>query len=79
MRLADLVETCGARALVQSSALVRRLREAPWEGVKTDVERFLERPAEAWMVEHETVLGVIGAARVARGVRGRTSEPGPAR
>src|SRR5660397_140053 len=41
------------------SALVHRLSEAPWEGVKTDVERFLERPAEAWMVEREAVLDIM--------------------
>jgi predicted nucleotidyltransferase component of viral defense system len=41
------------------SALVRRLGEAPWDGVKADVERFLERPTEVWMVEREAVLGVM--------------------
>lgn len=42
------------------SALVSRLRSAPWDHVLTDVERFLERPEERWMVERETVLGVLG-------------------
>ncbi len=41
------------------SALVRRLGKAPWDGVKTDVERFLERPADAWMVEREAVLSIM--------------------
>ena len=41
------------------SALFRRLRDAPWDGVKVDVERFLERPTEVWMVEKATVLGVM--------------------
>lgn len=40
-------------------ALVRRLRDAAWDGVLADVERFLERPAEAWMVDRETVLGAM--------------------
>ena len=48
------------------SALVHRLSEAPWESVKTDVERFLERPAEAWMVEREAVLDIMAQ----RGWRG---------
>ena len=41
------------------SALVRRLGAASWDGVKADVERFLERPAEVWMVEQETVLSIM--------------------
>jgi hypothetical protein len=41
------------------SAVVRRLSEAPWDGVWTDVERFLERPTEVWMVEREAVLGIM--------------------
>ncbi len=49
----------GAEVGGWKSALVRRLREAPWGGVKMDVERFLERPTEVWMVEQETVLGVM--------------------
>ena len=40
-------------------ALVSRLRSAPWDHVLLDVERFLERPEERWMVERETVLGVL--------------------
>ena len=41
------------------SALVRRLSETSWDGVLPDVERFLERPADVWMLEREAVLGVI--------------------
>ena len=40
-------------------ALVRRLGGAPWDGVKADVERFLERTTDVWMVERETVLSVM--------------------
>jgi len=41
------------------SALYARLSEAPWDHVLTDVERFLERDADRWMLERETVLGVM--------------------
>jgi len=41
------------------SALVRRLGATSWDGVKADVERFLERPTEVWMVERETVLSIM--------------------
>jgi hypothetical protein len=41
------------------SALVRRLSETPWDGVKWDVERFLERPTEVWMVERDAVLSIM--------------------
>lgn len=40
-------------------ALVERLESDPWSGVLADVERFLERPADAWMLEREAVLGVL--------------------
>jgi hypothetical protein len=40
-------------------ALAGRLREAPWDGVPTDVERFLERPEDCWMLERDTVLSVL--------------------
>jgi hypothetical protein len=39
--------------------VVGRLSEAPWDGVKGDVERFLERPTEVWMVERDAVLDVV--------------------
>ncbi len=41
------------------SALSARMSEAPWDHVLTDVERFLERDADRWMLERETVLGVL--------------------
>lgn len=40
-------------------ALVRRLESASWDDVLPDVERFLERPADAWMLERDAVLAVI--------------------
>ncbi len=41
------------------TALVSRLSEAPWDHVRTDIDRFLERREESWMVERETVLSVL--------------------
>lgn len=64
-------ETLLASALVQGGrsdiigaaawreALATRLREAPWDGVVTDVGRFLMLPEEVWMVERDTVLSVL--------------------
>lgn len=40
-------------------ALARRLNQAAWDDVRADVERFLERPADVWMLEREVVLGVM--------------------
>lgn len=40
-------------------SLVHRLAETPWDGVRSDVERFLERPADIWMVEKKAVLDVL--------------------
>lgn len=40
-------------------ALAARIREAPWEHVLSDAQRFLERPDEAWMLERDTVLSVL--------------------
>jgi hypothetical protein len=40
-------------------ALVSRMREAPWDHVLSDAERFLERPEDAWMLERATVLSVL--------------------
>jgi predicted nucleotidyltransferase component of viral defense system len=42
-----------------SSALGTRLRTAPWDHVLSDVERFLERPADTWMLERDTVVSVL--------------------
>ena len=41
------------------SALYTRMAEGSWDHVLTDVERFLERDADRWMVERETVLGML--------------------
>ncbi|MBS3956258.1 MAG: nucleotidyl transferase AbiEii/AbiGii toxin family protein [Clostridiales bacterium] len=49
------------------SALYARMREAPWDHVLTDVERFLERDADRWMLERETVLGVLRQRGVGEG------------
>lgn len=40
-------------------SLVTRLEQAPWGRVLSDVERFLERPEEAWMLDRDAVLGVL--------------------
>jgi predicted nucleotidyltransferase component of viral defense system len=40
-------------------ALETRLRTAPWDHVLSDVERFLERPADAWMLDRDTVVSVV--------------------
>ena len=42
-----------------SRALQTRVQTAPWDHVLSDVERFLERPADAWMLERETVMSVV--------------------
>jgi predicted nucleotidyltransferase component of viral defense system len=42
-----------------SRALQTRVQTAPWDHVLSDVERFLERPADAWMLERETVRSVV--------------------
>ncbi len=44
---------------VWREALVSRIREAPWDHVLSDAQRFLERPEDAWMLERETVLSVL--------------------
>jgi hypothetical protein len=51
----DLADDSGA----WRDALVSRLREAPWDHVMADAERFLERPEDAWMLERATVLSVL--------------------
>jgi hypothetical protein len=47
-------------------ALTDRLVDAPWEGVRQDVERFLERPADLWMVEKEAVLAMLAQQQQGR-------------
>jgi hypothetical protein len=42
-------------------ALVSRLREAPWDHVLSDAQRFLERPEDSWMLERDTVLSVLAS------------------
>ena len=44
---------------VWRDALVSHLREAPWDHVLSDAQRFLERPEDAWMLERDTVLSVL--------------------
>lgn len=44
---------------VWRDALAERLREAPWDHVLADAERFLERREDAWMLERDTVLSVL--------------------
>ncbi len=46
------------------AALHARMSEAPWDHVLTDVERFLEREADTWMLERETVLRVLQQRRI---------------
>ena len=41
------------------SALQTRLQTAPWDHVLSDVDRFLERPADAWMLDRDTVVSVV--------------------
>ncbi len=41
------------------AALRKRLETAPWDHVLTDVERFLERDTDRWMLERDTVLDVL--------------------
>jgi len=41
------------------SALVDRVASADWTSVLPDVERFLERPEDRWMLERETVESVL--------------------
>lgn len=41
------------------AALAERVTEADWTKVLPDVERFLERPTDRWMLERETVLSVL--------------------
>ncbi|HEY5277864.1 MAG TPA: nucleotidyl transferase AbiEii/AbiGii toxin family protein, partial [Coriobacteriia bacterium] len=62
--LANALRQAGRPDLASSAdvwqrALVRRVGSASWDGVLSDVARFLERPADAWMLERDTVLGVI--------------------
>jgi hypothetical protein len=62
--LADACRQAGREDLLTGPdgwkrALFARLRTASWEQVQSDVERFLERHEEMWMVERETVLGVL--------------------
>lgn len=42
------------------AAVVQRVATADWTKVLPDVERFLERPTDRWMLERETVLSVLG-------------------
>lgn len=44
---------------VWRDALVSRIREAPWDHVLSDAQRFLERPEDAWMLERDTVVSVL--------------------
>jgi len=55
-------EAAGAAANWKQ-VLAERLGSVPWDGVRGDVERFLERPGDVWMIERETVLGLLSAAR----------------
>lgn len=62
--LVDTVRRAGRTDLVRDArawrqALVSRLREAPWDHVLSDAQRFLERPEDAWMLEREAVLSVL--------------------
>ena len=41
------------------SALVERVATADWRSVLPDVERFLERPEDRWMLERDTVWSVL--------------------
>ncbi|MGB4441915.1 MAG: nucleotidyl transferase AbiEii/AbiGii toxin family protein [Coriobacteriia bacterium] len=41
------------------AAVVQRVVTADWSKVLPDVERFLERPEDRWMLERETVLNVL--------------------
>lgn len=41
------------------AALVERVSAADWAPVLPDVDRFLERPDDRWMLEKETVLSVL--------------------
>jgi hypothetical protein len=52
-------EDLGAEAGAWKRALVERLAGMPWDDVLPDVERFLERPTDAWMLERQTVLSVM--------------------
>ncbi len=40
-------------------ALIERVGTARWEHVESDVLPFLERPEDRWLVERESVLGVL--------------------
>ncbi len=40
-------------------ALVERVRSDAWDRVDSDVLPFLERPEDRWLVERESVLGVL--------------------
>jgi predicted nucleotidyltransferase component of viral defense system len=42
-----------------SRSLQTRVQTAPWDHVLSDVERFLERPADKWMLDRETVMSVV--------------------
>jgi hypothetical protein len=46
-----------------SRALEARLRTVPWDHVLSDVERFLERPADTWMLDRDTVVSVVSERR----------------
>lgn len=58
LRQAEL-DTLAGNSRAWKLALCRRLTEVPWDGVLRDVERFLERPEDVWMLERESVLTVL--------------------
>ena len=41
------------------AALIERVSAADWAPVPPDVERFLERPGDRWMLERDTVVSVL--------------------
>jgi len=53
--MADLASEPGS----WKRALARRLESASWDDVPADVERFLERPADVWMLQRDAALAVI--------------------
>lgn len=62
--LGNALSQSGPAALAEDptgwrGALAQRLGEAPWDHVVNDVDRFLERPEDVWMLEREAVLGVL--------------------
>ncbi len=53
------MESVAGDSLAWKRALCQRLTEVPWGGVLRDVERFLERPEDVWMLERDSVLTVL--------------------